>query len=250
MLELVRRLVERQQRLLRHQQLLLAAVEEVWRWVRVPPEALPLNVNIHERRIWEEVARKSLDNTTGSAPPHGVWASDPQVLLRPDPPRDLREVEEALPGEPESAWAGFRRRAWMHHVANLFEEGGRDIPTCTRPEDRDRSLLLTQARGSDEVSNWQALVPRPLPPRAWAREGHQPEGHQRDGHQRGWLGASVAPGGPPVVDQRPSAAHGDPAVDDPGAADGPICAERALKGDTGGDPDAELPRNRSRSPMP
>ena len=67
---------------------------------------------------------------------------------------------------------------------------------------------------------------------------------ERDGHQHGWFGASVALGGPLLIAQGPSVDpddHDDPAVGDLGAADGPFCAECALRGDAGGDPDVTFP---------
>ncbi|CAE7268350.1 unnamed protein product [Symbiodinium sp. CCMP2592] len=56
--ELLRRLLVHQRRLLHLLRLTQVALDEALRWIQVPREALPLNANVHERRVWTAIVRE------------------------------------------------------------------------------------------------------------------------------------------------------------------------------------------------
>ena len=160
--EVIRRLLDRQRHHRHLDRLLGEALEECLAWIDHPQQALPMNAAEFERVIWEAV---SLEASRGSSPGSSSALPAPDnslaVLLQPDLPADVEAVTAALPGYSPSVVHGLRRRVWRSHLRRIgyypdhLPRADSWIP---------RPLHLVQANSSVPVLNWPVDEPRPTPP--------------------------------------------------------------------------------------
>ena len=130
--DVLHRLIARSRALVRHQRLLLEALEEVALWMPVPPAAPALNGPTMDSSIWSNVARQAAQgdgdgNASQSPLQHPVTA----LLLQPGLPPSMPEVERNLPSLSRGTLAGLRRRAWQEHVAQLLDQAGDVQPSSS-----------------------------------------------------------------------------------------------------------------------
>ena len=161
-IDFVRRLLDRQRKLRREEQLLGEALEEAITWLPHPQQALPLNAAEYERFVYNYIARLSASGSaSGSADPPPPDTSL-AVLLQPNFPEDVDAVQAALPGYPPSMVAGLRRRAWRDHLRRLGYT--QTASSVARRRDYERVLYLVQSDPNTPVLNWPPDTPRPVPP--------------------------------------------------------------------------------------
>ncbi|CAE7028561.1 unnamed protein product [Symbiodinium sp. CCMP2592] len=153
-IDLIRRLLDRQRRLRHVDRLLSDAIEEALQWVHLPLVAVPLNSGTMEGHIWHTVSQQA---SFGSAPSESTpsqTASSPAVLLQPGFPRTIEEIVYALGddySEP-SRFAHLRRRAWRVHVHNILQAADGVLPA--NEPDQDRDLYLVQINEDMPIPNW------------------------------------------------------------------------------------------------
>ena len=150
--DVIRRLLDRQRQLRHRDRLLGVALEEILAWLRVPLSAMPFNARGMAQAICEEIRRQARHGSGRVGDDFQNPRLDPAVLLQPDLPRTLDDVGRAFEhSERPSTVAGFRRRAWRQHVADLHRREGAELPEPLHPAPDDRRLLLLQAREDEMV---------------------------------------------------------------------------------------------------
>ena len=182
-LDLARRLLDRQRRLHHMDRLLRDAVEELLQWIPQALSAEPLNAALMEANVWQAVAAQSAHGSAASTTEPNHVANNPVFLLRPGLPLSLDHARESLPVVSPRTLLNYRRRAWRVHLRGLPgademapSSAADSSPSAEQgtPEDRDQDLFLVQLDESVPISNW------PLHP-----EVHLPEVPRRARSRRG-----------------------------------------------------------------
>ena len=148
--EVLHRLLARSRLLLRYQQNLALALEEILRWLPVPTQSVPFNAPTIDAQLWQAVSHAaSTGSTPASANPEGTPASSaPLVLLQPRLPDDGEALRDALPGFSGRTIAGLRRRVWRQHVHGVAPSlaASDAVHAASHPADPgDCDLYLLQA---------------------------------------------------------------------------------------------------------
>ena len=220
-IDLLRRLLDRQRVLNRYQAHVTVALEECLTWLRRSRHGLALNAATMESRLWGVIGRETATGDVTSALGCTGLAEPHVALLHPGFPLNLDDVANILPGVEPTAVAGLRRRAWRAHVATLHQAAGRAVPSGRWPAEDDRDLFLVQTNADEELANFptdQTRPPDPLRQRQVEGVAARRRG-QRFRRRRGYgvvgmpvrrvsvsgaLSSSEAPGQDPGV----AAAHG------------------------------------------
>ncbi|CAE7470277.1 unnamed protein product [Symbiodinium sp. CCMP2592] len=153
-IDLIRRLLDRQRRLRHVDRLLSDAIEEALQWVHLPLVAVPLNSGTMEGHIWRTVSQQASFGSAPSETTPSQVASSPAILLQPGFPRTVEEIVYALGddySEP-SRFAHLRRRAWRVHVHNIIQAADGVLPG--RDQGPDPDLYLVQLNEDIPIPNW------------------------------------------------------------------------------------------------
>ena len=142
--DLLRRLQDRQRRLLHLQRLTQVALEELCTWFASPAHALPLNAGEAEEEIWGEISRHASAGGVGIPASSPVLsANHPTILVGPDMP-SAEQILRDLPGRNRAQLASMRRRLWRRHVHGIWPESS----TIDRG---DEVLYMIQAFTDEEL---------------------------------------------------------------------------------------------------
>ncbi|CAE7789713.1 unnamed protein product, partial [Symbiodinium microadriaticum] len=138
LVDVAQRLLARSRTLLRHQQMLAAALEEMLVWMPVPPTAAVLNGPTMEAQVWQAVTRGVSGH--GGAVAQNV-VEHPAVLLQPGIPDTWEDITRALPNVPPDRILNYRRRFWRDHVRRLCPATVRGQSRLNLTHDEDLYLL-------------------------------------------------------------------------------------------------------------
>ena len=155
--ELLRRLLQRQQELLRTHALLLAQFNELNRWLVEDGRALPWNAATQERTLWNATRRAA-----AGQPIRGglVNREMVHVLLQPGLP-EAEQIDLQLPQSSTNDRLGLRRRVWRVHANRVLRgEHGQpiDIPV------NDAHLYMVQTNENVDVPNIPPTAQPPVDP--------------------------------------------------------------------------------------
>ena len=157
--ELVHHLLDRQRQLRHCDRLIQDAIEEAMRWFQLPRHAAAFNVGVHARNLWRVILAESAFGSGPSRTSSSTWANSPVVLVQPNHPDTVEALLAALPGTRERTIAGYRRRGWRRHVADVFAAQGRDVPLLDVPAADDCELYIVQADPESALVGWHGDVP-------------------------------------------------------------------------------------------
>ena len=178
--DVMRRLMDRQRHLRHCDRLLAVAIEETLQWLRLPLNARPFNSRSMEQEIWRTICGQAQHHSNQAVPMLNMPAMSPGVLLQPGLPTTMEELRWVFGAEEAtSTIASFRRRGWRTHMAGVLGDLGHDLPAGGPPPEGDRRLLLLQRREEQAVPNWPEQIRQPgIPhvlrasPRTGRRRGH------------------------------------------------------------------------------
>ena len=157
LVDVAQRLLARSRALLRHQQLLAAALEEMLVWMPVPPTAAVLNGPTMEAQVWQAVTR-GVSGQGGDVAQNVV--EHPAVLLQPGIPATWDAITRALPNTPPERILNFRRRLWRDPARRLCPASVRGDPGAMNlTQDEDLYLLQVDESEMVTVPEWAAPVP-------------------------------------------------------------------------------------------
>ncbi|OLP87216.1 hypothetical protein AK812_SmicGene31587 [Symbiodinium microadriaticum] len=139
---------------------------EVVTWTPGSQASLPLNAATFEADIWGVITMEASEGSAAVSSAVESPNTSLAVLLQPGFPASSDDIRRDLPGFSPRLIAGLRRRAWQAHVATTdLLVGGDDDPAARqRGPWPARNLYLVQANASQEIPNWPADMPQPIPP--------------------------------------------------------------------------------------
>ncbi|CAE7905457.1 unnamed protein product, partial [Symbiodinium microadriaticum] len=142
------------------------AQHEVVTWTPGSQASLPLNAATFEADIWGVITMEASEGSAAVSSAVESPNTSLAVLLQPGFPASSDDIRRDLPGFSPRLIAGLRRRAWQAHVATTdLLVGGDDDPAARqRGPWPARNLYLVQANASQEIPNWPADMPQPIPP--------------------------------------------------------------------------------------
>ena len=135
-------------------------------WTPGSQASLPLNAATFEADIWGVITMEASEGSAAVSSAVESPNTSLAVLLQPGFPASSDDIRRDLPGFSPRLIAGLRRRAWQAHVATTdLLVGGDDDPAARqRGPWPARNLYLVQANASQEIPNWPADMPQPIPP--------------------------------------------------------------------------------------
>ena len=169
-IDVAHRLLASSRDLVRRQRLFIAALEEVLLWLPNPGGQV-FNGRTIAQNIGDRVIEEAGYGDGRSLALRTLETSAPTVLLQPDLPADLGEVDAAVPNLGRSVVAGLRRRAWRRHMTHLYDQAGVEQPSS--PSDGGlgletetfTDLFLIQATTGQQARAPEGCEPFPLLPR-------------------------------------------------------------------------------------